>query len=106
MWTGRRQGRGYGCLKHRRIYARIGQVFNEFLNVVNDAARRREITRWGMFLPSLATANLFYVTRGEFLSHRTSYEPRIHDSRPIRINCGDKGEYFSEIDISMGCYGK
>lgn len=28
---------GCSCLKRRRIYARIGQVFNEFLNVVNDA---------------------------------------------------------------------
>lgn len=98
--------RGYSCLKRRRIYARIGQVFNEFLNVVNDAVAAagdngEVCTSPPLFLPPCRAANLYYATRGEFLSRRALYVALACvsrcgalDSSLIRIN-GDKMVYSS-----------
>jgi hypothetical protein len=83
-WESERGERG--CLKRPRIYARIGQVFNEFLNVVNDAAAPMGdngvcdvcdvcVCVYSLSLSlslilslSPVAANLCYATRGEFLS--------------------------------------
>jgi len=121
-WESERGERG--CLKRPRIYARIGQVFNEFLNVVNDAAAPMGDNgvcdvcdvcvcvyslslslslSFSLFLPSLPISAMQRGVNFYRATLTSSCKPRDSDSSSIRIKVREYENVFLEIDIAAEC---